>query len=612
MRRAAAFAMVLTVSQVARADAPRVKADVVPEIVAPGAPFELHVEATSSDANGISEVSVPTPAGFKKLGERKTTTSQITMSTSGTERRQGLNVVYTFSTEKVGTFKLGPIGVRVGSTRYRADGPRVQIAKDAPAQATQQQDPFGGLFGKFPSMPGLDDDPFFNPMPQRAAVDPSLALPQSRGDVLFFHARTDPSDLVLGQRLFFDVLAYIEEGIRPPEFTDVREAQTNDFLSKPIEVKREPRELGRAEVAGKRYVVKLFRRYELAPLHAGKLAIGSLVGLLPTRSGKTTTRESEPLTVMVREPPIAGRPNGYAMGTVGTYELKAEPLPSSMRAGDRTALVIRCTGVGAPPAKLQFDSLGTAVSLGEPQIKDDEGPSSSIANMIPGVDDPDPRLATTTRTFTYLLEAREPGSIDLGAVSLPSYLPNEKRYVTLSTPLGAMQIDGTARPRDVDDADSKSARVVLDLGAPLATLAGAPAGASSALPAWAYGVPLAVPGLSWLAALLRSVGGKRRARRERAPRSDLRTRLDEALSSSGDVAELVGFTRLLVEHVVGTPVARDAWAEALEGAGKPHDEVTRYLEFVAKLDEARYAGAADATAEPLQREAREWRKQWGP
>ena len=610
MKRVAAFALVVAAAAEARADSPRVKADVSPEIVAPGVPFELQIEATSSDPGGVAEVSVPTPAGFRKLGERKTTTSQISMSPNGTERRQGLNVVYTFVTERIGIFKLGPIAVRAGAQRYSADGPRVQVAKDAPTQP-QQQDPFAGLFGGS-KLPGLADDPFFNLAPQRAAADPALALPQARGDVLFFHARTDPPDLILGQRLYFDVLLYIEEGIRAPEFTDVREAKTNDFLSKPIEVRRDPRELGRAEIGGKRYVVKLFRRYELSPLHAGKLAIGPLVGLVPTRSGKTTPRESEPLGVVVREPPAAGRPNGYALGTVGAYDLKADPLPTHMQTGDRTALVIRCTGTGTPPAKLQFADFGAAMRLGEPEILDEEGPTSAIPNLIPGVDDVDPRLATTIRTFKYLVEARAPGRIELGAVSLPSYLTAEKRYALMTAPLGVVEIHGAAQVQDADDSDPRKQHVVLDLGAPLPALARAATDKPSTLPGWAYAVPLAVPGLSWLAALARSLGSRARDRRARKPARDLRTRLDEALASASrqDVAPLLLFTRLLVEHVAGESVPRDEWAAALRRAGKDAADVDQFSDFAAQLDEARYAGTDLGDA--LVQQARAWRKQWGP
>lgn len=609
MKRIAAFAVVMAAASVARADAPRVRADVSPEVVAPGAPFELQIEATSSDPGGVAEVSVPTPAGFRKLGEHKTTTSQISMSPSGTERRQGLSVVYTFVTNKVGTFKLGPIAVRAGSQRYSAEGPRVQVAKDAPPPP-QTQDPFAGLFGG--KLPGLSDDPFFNPPPQRGTADPALALPEARGDVLFFHARTDPSDLILGQRLYFDVLEYIEEGIRPPEFVDVHEAKTNDFLSKPIEVKREPREIGHAEFGGKRYVVKLFRRYELAPLHAGKLAIGPLVGQVPTRSGKTTSRESEPLTVVVREPPAAGRPNGYALGTVGTYEIKADPLPATMRTGDRTALVIRCTGTGTPPAKLQFADLGSAARLGEPEIVDEEGPTSAIPNLIPGVDEADSRLATVTRTFKYLLEVREPGRLDLGVVSLPTYLTAEKRYTTLTAPLGVVEVNGDPKVQDADDSDPKKEHVVLELGAPVTTLAGSNADKPTTLPAWAYVVPFAVPGLSWLAALARSLGTRARERRERKPAKDLRSRLDETLAGASreNVAPLLTFARLLVEHVAGESVPRDEWSTALGRAGKSPADVTRFTDFAAQLDEARYAGTD--LGDSLLEQARSWRKQWGP
>ena len=611
MRRLAAPAALVVVlaSSTAQAAPPRVKADVTPEIVAPGVPFELQVEATSGEAGGVSELTVATPAGFKKLGERKTTTSSIVMSPQGTERRQGLNVVYTFSSEKVGTSKLGPISIRVGKERYTAEGPRVQIAKDAPPP--RARDPFAGMFGGFPTLPGLDDDPFFSPPPARGTVDPSLALPAPRGDVLFFHARTDPSDLVIGQRLLFDVLEYVEEGVRPPDFADVREAKTNDFLSKAVEVKRDPRDLGFAEVAGKRYSVKLFRRYELSPLRAGKLEIGPLVGQVPTRSGKTTGRESETLTVTVREPPASGRPNGYQIGTVGPYDLKVEPVAATLHTGERSALVVHVTGAGTPPSKLQFRDFGNALRLGEPEIVDQENGAPQVSDPIPGLDDGDPRRATITRTFKYLLEAREPGRIELGAVTLPTYLVAEKRYDQLTSPLGTIEVSGVAQADDPDDGDPKRDRVALDLGAPLDALAGTAPARATTVPTWAYAIPLATPLLSWLVTLVRSLATRSSATRAKKAIKTPKQELDAALAS-GDIAGLQRFTKLLVAHVLGVESAppREEWISALVASGKDHDDAMQLDALVTALDEARYAGQSEGRTERLTEDARSFRTRW--
>lgn len=604
MKRWAPVACVLLLGDLARAEAPRVKADVNPEVVQPGAPFEVQIEATSSQ--GVSELSVPTPAGLKKLGEHRTTTSSIVMSPQGTERRQGLSVVYTFSGDKVGTYRIGPIAIRVGSTRYSSDGPRVQIAKDAPAPNTRSRDPFGGLFGKF----GFDSDPFFDsPPPQRGTVDPSLALPAARGDVLFFHARVDPKDVVLGQRLTFDVLEYVEDGVRPPDFVDVHEAKTDDFLSKPIEVKREPREIGNAEVAGKRYVVKLFRRYQLTPLRAGKLEIGPLVGQVPTRSGKTASRESETITVVVREPPAAGRPNGYQLGTVGSYELKAEPLPATLQTGEHATLIVHCTGAGAPPSKLQFRDFGNALKLSDPVIEDHENGAPQLVDPIPGLDDSDPRFATVTRTFKYLIEAREPGRLELGSVAVPTYLPAEKRYDSPSTPLGVIEISGAAKVEDANHDDGSDERVVLDLGAPLDALAGSPPATPATLPSWAYAVPLATPALSWLWVWLAGAARRGSEKRKRAATPSLRAQIDAALER-GDVASLQQLAKLLMAHRAGSETAppRDEWDALVRDDA---DERERFQRWLAALDEARYAGLERGLDE-LRREAAHFRTQWGP
>lgn len=584
---------VASLSAIAFAAPPRVKADVVPEVVAPGQDFQVHIEATSDEAGGVTSVSMPTPAGFRKSGERTTTTSQMVISGGSVERRQGLSVVYTFSGSKLGTVKLGPIQVEAGGQRYQAPGPRVEISKSAPPPQQQQNDPFAGLFGNLGGGFSFDQDPFFNPRPPApAAADPALSLAKARGDVLFFHAKATPSDVYFGQRLAFDVLEYIEEGVRAPDFADVHEAKVDDFLSKALEVRRDPRTLGAAEVEGKRYTVKLFRRYQLTPIKTGTLEIGALIGEVPTRSGKNAKRESETLRVIVREPPASGRPNGYALGSVGPYTIAVDPLPASMTTGERAALVIRVTGSGALPSKLQFADFHGALHLADPEISDrDED------NALPGVDDPDPTLLTSTRTFKYLIEARAPGRLDLGEVRLPTYLPNERRYSVVSARLGAIEIGGVAKEVDQDQG-AADARVTLDLGAPVAQLGGAKAKAST-LPTLAYTGPLLLPLLGWAIEWAR-----KRASRERAPRAlDVRERLDAALARE----ELPAVCTLLVEHVTGARRDREEWPVALADAGKSSTEISEFMAFVDAVDEARYAGSA---GEDLNARARRWCERW--
>lgn len=589
--------VVLLASHDARAAAPRVKADVSPEVVSPGQSFQVQVEATSDEPGGVNAVDMPTPAGFRKLGERKTTTSSIVINGGSAERRQGLSVTYTFSSEKVGTTKLGPITVEAGGQRYKAQGPRVEVSKDAPPpQARRSNDPFAGLFG---TLPGFDNDPFFDQRPpQRSAADPALGLPKARGDVLFFHAKVSPSDVVYGQKLVFDVLEYIEEGVRAPDFSNVHEANVDAFLSTPIEVRHDPRVLGSAEIEGKRYTVRLFRRFQLSPLKTGTLTVGALVGEVPTRSGKNAKRASEELQVIVREPPASGRPNGYVLGSVGNYEVKVDPLPASMVTGERTALVVHVTGSGAPPSKLVFRDFGAALRLGEPSISDRE--NSAPQGAITGVDEADPSAMSTTRTFEYLIEARAPGRLELGDVGVPTYLPNEKRYTIAKAALGALEVTGAAK---TDDADSKSdphERIVLDLGAPEGALGGA-AAAPSAMPVAAYAAPVALPLLAWAMAWIRGRFA-RRAKPDAGP--DLRTRIDDALRDGA----FTTFAALLVEQVVGARTAREEWSESLQNAGKSTAEVTEFLQFVAEVDEARYAPSS--SSDDLAARASSWRKKW--
>jgi hypothetical protein len=437
MSRIAALAVLvagLLAAVTARAQgAPEVSMTTDATVVGVGDTFHVRLTATSPDAMPSDPQLGATP-GFVVRGQNASP-SQTHISINGaTTDRYTLIVDWLLQASKVGSYNLGPATVLVSGARVMARPIplRVVPAGQAPQRPRVPQGgppmPFG--FSPFDPWRNLFDFGNQPDLAQPAAppVDPKLALEAPRGQFVFLHAAADKNAAVVGEQVTFSVYLYLDSGAPNLEQDDPHEAATDDFVKHPLlREDQDPPQVGLAQIGGRIWSVRLVRRWALFPLHAGDLEIGPMsIRIGRGHGGPMSTRTSEGLHVQVSEPPIAGRPPGYAVGDVGRFALSAQVQPRDAAEGGAVGVHVELSGSGnlpsaiTPPGRVDVEWLA-------PEVHDKVGPSGQDGYG-------------GTRSFDYVVRMKWAGAVDLGEFRLPFWNPDKKRYDVARAPLGVVNV----------------------------------------------------------------------------------------------------------------------------------------------------------------------------
>jgi len=174
-------------------------------------------------------------------------------------------------------------------------------------------------------------------------------------------------------------------------------------------------EIGGFQVGENAFVTRL----RLVAQSPGILDVPSIIARLGDREGR-----SRPLRLTFQNPPIPGRPPGF-LGGVGDFQLQAEVDPSRVRVGREVEYRIRVSGPAAwgmttRPDLARFQALPIAPRV-EPLA-------------VEAVDEP------PSRTFVYRLKPTKPGEVALPPVSIASFDPQTRRYMTRATRGVSLQV----------------------------------------------------------------------------------------------------------------------------------------------------------------------------
>jgi hypothetical protein len=351
----------------------------------------------------------------------------------------GLMTQWSLRADRAGTFSLGPAGALVGGTRRNAAPVRIRVVergKGPPRRGGPSTlDPFKSLFD-------LGDDDRRGE-PAQPSADPKLAMEVARAPVAFLHSTIDRTRAVVGEQVTLSVYLYEDPYTRQGRPGDVHEATATDFVKRSL-VEDETRAVGvgTAMVGGKIWNVKLVRKNALFPLKTGHLMIEPMSMTLP--QARVGLRSSETLYVDVGEPPVDGRPAGYAIGDVGDMALQATVTPRATNRDGAIGVIIELRGTGNLPGQLTLPVV-PGVEWLEQQTRDKLGPLSS--ERFGG-----------TRTFFYVVRVHQEGALDLGEIKLPFYDAQKGTYGTARATLGIVNV----APGGGRDAGVEAAEVVLD------------------------------------------------------------------------------------------------------------------------------------------------------
>jgi len=586
---------------------PQIQVQIDGDTVGVGDVVHLQMSASSADAMPNDPQIGATP-GFVVRGQNASPSQTHIIVNGNRTDRFTLTVEWALQARHVGTFAVGPPSVAVGGTRYAPHAVTFHVvpAGQAPARKAQpppsQQVPFGfspfdPWKGFFPGFPGFDSNNGAPEPPSSVTVDPKLSLDAPRGSIYFLHATADKTTAVVGEQITYSVYEYIDAGPSNVEVDeqDVHDAQSADFLKRLL--LREDQEAvlaGYASVGGKTWIVKLVRRWALFPLRAGDLTIGPMsVGLIRPRSVAGTKRATEVLHVAVTEPPLAGRPPGYAIGDVGHFALSAQVQPRQIEQGSAVGVEVELSGKGNLPGVLVTPAR-EGVEWLAPEVHDEVGPVGH--DTFGG-----------KRRFVYVVRLHRAGDIELGALALPFWDPDQKRYDVARAPLGAIHVTASTSPtanastasteetlaglpptRDALEGQPPSRRHIDD--SPLFWVLG--------VAAWPFAFGLAVAGR----AAARNVIAAWHSR-SRSPAADLKERMAAAhtacASKDARTADAAIVRALEAAAVVHAGVSvRDAVGgavvERLERAGVTAQAASSIAELLRECEAARFApDAAD-------------------
>jgi hypothetical protein len=574
---------------------PQIQFSLEQDTVGVGDLVHLQMTVTSSTDMPDNPRLGSTP-GFSVRGQNESPT-QTHISINGARMdRYSLTVDWALQAQRVGAFSLGPPSVSVGGTRFTTQPVQIRIvpAGKAPQRAPRQPQGMPSPFGLSPFdpwkglIPGLDN--FDQPPPQSMPpTDPKLSVEPPRGGFYFLHATIDKPNAVVGEQVTFSVYEYLDvEATDIAIGEDARDAQVPDFVKRPLIREDQDAQLaGYATSGGRTWLVKLVRRWALFPLRTGDLAIGPMVEtMMRPRSVAGQTRTTEDLHVHVSEPPLAGRPPGYALGDVGRFALSAQVQPREIEQGGAVGVHVELSGTGNLPSSLAMGAR-EGVEWLTPEVHDEVGATAHDAYG-------------GKRSFDYVVRVNKAGNVDLGTLALPYWDPDLRRYDVARAPLGTLKVTATAGAA----ASAEAAQPILPgLPDPRDALAGKPearAHADDSASFWIAGI--AAPPLAFaLAVVGRRTGRRLRrawSRRRASPAADLKERVALAHAACGgqdarraDAAIARALEAAAVVHAgvnVRAAVGGEV-VERLERAGVAHDAALTVADLLRECEAARFS-----------------------
>jgi tetratricopeptide (TPR) repeat protein len=246
-----------------------------------------------------------------------------------------------------------------------------------------------------------------------------------------FHALLQPDTVYVGQQATYQVGVFIDNELRlrlrhNPEFVPPDPQGMLAYgIGGPVRSSETRREGHHA------YEVHVFQR-AFFPLSEGRYMIPSaqLVYSLPLSTSFFSREEShtlvaESLTIVVRTPPMAGRPPDYS-GAVGDLTIAAHLDSTAARVGDPMLLTVRVTGRGNVkllPRPAVAVPWGTLVA-GQVRVRLD-----TTSTQVHG-----------TKEFDWLITPRDSGALTFPSVRYPFFDPYTERYEIALTPPSAVRV----------------------------------------------------------------------------------------------------------------------------------------------------------------------------
>lgn len=430
-----------------------------------GRPLRIEL-SVSSDEGSPESPRLTIPNGFGLRGPSVSTQFSASLNGWSAQTRRSITATWEVTAPRTGTFTVGPAQAFVEGKPVASNAVTIEVVAagtlPAPTPAPRRglRSPFDDDDFPFPGFPGFGrsgrsmlDDLLQQQIDEFPTAPPEYQVDGPRDRTAFLEATVTPEHPVVGQQVTLRVVAYGAKG-RYRE-SDTREPRRANFFSMPLQENSNQQQLFDVRVGDTQYLAVKIREFALFPLQSGKLEIGPMKmafygsNYISARTGQPIERESKTLYVDVTEPPTRGRPIDYQLGDVGSFRLEAAVSPKTVREGDSFSVVATLDGQGRLPESLRVPER-TGLEWLKPTLTEQYkvAPNKQVIGK---------------RTFTYIVKATKPGTLDLGALTLPFFNPATGKYETATATLGSIVVERDAsQPATPDDARAATAADAAD------------------------------------------------------------------------------------------------------------------------------------------------------
>ena len=550
-----------------------------------GDPFDVRLIAQAEEMPRFPELELP--AGLVASRPSVSSSTNVSIMNGVRTDRLGLEAHWTVRASQTGAFTLGPATVRVGDRVLTSRRVTVRVVPESQRDARPSRrsrpsvfDPFG-MFGSSP----FDDPPRDRESQQifEPETDTAYALEAPPSPGVFLLAKCDRASAFVGEQVTYTVLLYADARLQDPQFTDLHEAPAPHFLRQSLlDDTQPPKLLAHTRVGAGLFRVYQLRKVALFPLNPGVLTVAPMrLQFVGPRGGE---RSSRGVDVRVAEPPLKGRPAGYAAGSVGAFALTVEVSPRAV--DQHGTIVVKATleGRGNPPPRLLVPE-GADFEWLEPDLKD------AFAADDQG------RWAGS-RTWTWAVRAKAAGEKSLGALHVAVFDPERRAFANLEASLGSVHVNAHEGPVTTEPAVRRGLEgLPAPLGdAPEPTVAPLPTKVPSAFFAAPVLLVLTVPLVAFLAGVGRASRDRVRAILQRKPSLARVLSGLEREASKAAPAAVEGATTRVVDELASvlagraTRGLRDAELSHVLRDAMHGDDADRLVVLLREARDARFSG----------------------
>lgn len=618
MRASASFpASALVACMAVASPAPAAEVEVqsrIPEQALQDEPFEVRLRVTLQGGNASPESPrLPTAPGLRISEPSVSPETRVSIINGRMLQSSGVTVSWRVLASKPGKYRIGPPSIEIAGQRVQGEAKTVEVlppdARRRPSGIPGRPplDPFDmfDVFKGFPSLPGFPSFPFDEPLEEQAPTyPPDFTVRQAPDPTAFVVTRATPMRVVVGQPIRFGVYAYGGRGAF--QIQSSNEPSRAGFVA--YQDTPEPSAYA-VPIQGKTFIASRVAAMVLVPVQSGTLRIGpARLGFAgrnypPPPQDTLLFRESEPIDIVVSEPPVRGRPAGYRIGDVGRFELRASVEPKKIRQGESVSVVATLEGLGAPPAKLDLP-LQSGVEWQDPTQTEKTEASDGVLRG--------------KRTFTYVVRVDNAGQVDLGELTLPFYDPDRKAYGVARAALGTIEVSPNAAATQARPAGTNEDRLQGVLQ-PRRALGDADAPTTLMTDSRWYWLalalgPLGVLTASGVARASKRIGARLRERRNTPAESSLKEIANaRAAAGAGDHARVATSVERAVHLALEAAtsmksrgILRSELASALTTRGFPADLALEAVNLLEATESARFVGESAAADHELSNRAETW------